>query len=80
MVKEVAPGDLVCINPSNYAVKKYDSNGIKDAVEKMNPVTHYKFNILLIDNEEHLLLQERDIDFVVVEYDDVPDVVSNIVN
>lgn len=70
MVKEVNPGDIICINPQDYAVKKYQSNGIKEGIEKMNPVTHYNFNIVILDGEEYLLLKDRDIDFLVVEYDD----------
>ena len=69
-VREVKEGDIVCINPAHYAVKKYEDGSIKDGVQNMNQVTHYNFNIVELDGVEHLLLNERDIDFVVVEKGD----------
>lgn len=69
-VRAVKEGDIVCINPSNYAQKKFASNGLKDGIEGMQEVLRYNFNIVLIDGKEYLLLQERDVEFVVVEFDD----------
>lgn len=68
-VREVKVGDIVCINPSRYAVKKYDSNGVKDGVEGMNLVTHYNFNTIVLGDKECLLIDERDVDFIVKEWE-----------
>lgn len=71
-VRNVAVGDLVCINPSRYAVKKYEQNSMKaDMDEHYNSVIRYNFNVVLLDDIECLLLDERDIDFVINEYEEV---------
>lgn len=72
-VKDIKVGDLVCINPSRYAVKKYKEDSLKNGVVSVNPVMGYNFNVVEIDDEECLLLQDRDIDFIVEEFEEVPD-------
>ena len=69
-VRDIKVGDIVCINPSRYAVKKYEDNSIKGDVISTNPVISYKFPIIEIDKEEYLLLQDRDIDFVIEEWEE----------
>lgn len=69
-VRGINIGDIVCINPSRYEEKKYASNSIKDGIESMQQVINYNFNVVLIDGKEYLLLQDRDIEFVVLEFDD----------
>lgn len=68
-IRDIKIGDLVCINPSRYAVTKYKSDSIKDDIEGMNPVTHYNFNIVTLDGVDHLLIDDRDIDFIVEEWE-----------
>ena len=69
-VRDIKAGDIVCINPSRYAVKKFEDGSMKDGVISTNPVVSYKFPIIEIDKKECLLLQDRDIDFVIEEYEE----------
>jgi co-chaperonin GroES (HSP10) len=67
-VRDIKVGDMVMINPSHYAVKKYDKNSIQNDLDN-NPTLSFKFNWIYIDTEKgkqvpHLLLNDRDIDFV----------------
>lgn len=66
-VRDIQVGDQVMINVLNYAVKKYDSNSIKEDMG-MNSTIGYKFNWVVVDDEdgnpqECLLLNDRDILF-----------------
>lgn len=68
-VRGVKVGDIVCINPSNYAIHNFSPNSVKNDL-MTNEVTRYSFNVVELDGVNHLILQERDIDFVVEEYED----------
>lgn len=71
-VKEVKEGDLVAINPRNYAVRKYAPNSLKGNMDEYtNEIVSYSFNVLEIDGKEHLMIQERDIDFVITDYEEI---------
>ena len=77
MVRNVSVGDIVAVNPKKYEVRKYDKNSTKEAmVEHYNPVISYNFNLLELNDEVVLLLEESDIDFVIEEYEEVPDEVK----
>lgn len=81
-VRDIKVGDLVSINPSRYAVRKYEDGSLKDGVISQNPVVSYNFHTIEIDKVEHLLLQDRDIDFVIEEWEekeDKPETASTIV-
>lgn len=81
-VRDIKVGDLVSINPSRYAVRKYEDGSLKDGVISQNPVVSYSFHTIEIDKIEHLLLQDRDIDFVIEEWEeeeDKPETASTIV-
>ena len=69
-VRDIKVGDMVSINPSRYAVRKYEDGSLKDGVISQNPVMSYNFHTVEIDGVEHLLLQDRDIDFVIEEWQD----------
>lgn len=69
-VHNIQVGDLVCINPSRYAVKKHKEGSLKDGVVTDNPVITYNFNVVELNGVPHLLLSDRDIEFVVEEYDE----------
>lgn len=71
MVRGIQVGDIVCINPKRYAVKKYKEGSLKDGVITENPVVSYNFNVIELDKIPHLLLTEQDIDFVIEEYEEV---------
>ena len=67
-VKNVKEGDIVCINPERYAVRKYSPNSVKaDLLE--NVVTNYNFNVVTINDVDYLLLDETDVEFIVEEYE-----------
>lgn len=68
-VRDIKVGDIVCINPRNYGVKKHQEGSLKDGVITDNPVLQYHFNVVEIDGEECLLLRDNDIDFIVEDYE-----------
>lgn len=78
MVRDITEGDLVQINPKNYAVRKHKEGSLKDGVIEDNVVTGYRFNTIEIDDTEYLYLTDRDIDYVIVEYETVQTNKSNL--
>lgn len=72
-VHGIQEGDMVCINPIRYSVKKHQEGSLKDGIITDNPVISYNFPTVLLDGKEHLLLQDRDIDFVITEYEETKD-------
>ena len=44
-VRGIVEGDIVCINPSRYAVKKYTEGETKEMIQSMQQVISYNFNI-----------------------------------
>lgn len=67
-VRGVKVGDLVCIDPKAYAVKKHEAGSLRDGVITDNPVVSYNFDVIELDGRQCLLLQERDITFVIEDY------------
>lgn len=72
-VREIKEGDLVCINPTRFGVKKHKEGSLKDGVVTDNPIIQYNFDVVEMDGKQCLLLQDRDIDFIIEEYEEVPD-------
>ena len=72
-VRDVKVGDIVSINPARFAVMKHKEGSFKDGVIQDNQVLEYKFDIIKIDNEDYLLLQDRDIEFIIEEYEIIED-------
>ena len=72
-VRDIKVGDLVCINPTRFAVKKHQAGSLKDGIVTDNPVTTYNFDVVEMDGKHCLLLQDRDIDFIIEEFEEVPD-------
>ena len=69
VVRDIKPGDMVCINPSNYAVRKFAENSMKAGMQEYkNDVVGYNFNVVIMDDVEYLLLNDRDIDFIIEEW------------
>lgn len=75
-VRGIKEGDVVCINPTRYAVMKHEDKSMKNGVIGDNLVLGYKFNTITIDGVEHLMLYDQDIDFIVVRSEDVEDKVA----
>lgn len=72
-VRDIKVGDLVWINPTRFGVKKHREGSLKDGVITDNPIITYNFNVVEMDGKQCLLLQDRDIDFIIEEYEEVPD-------
>jgi hypothetical protein len=70
-VRNVKVGDLVCVNPERYAVKKHEAGSLKDGVITDNPVIKYNFNIMELEGVPHLLLDENDVSFIITDYEEV---------
>lgn len=73
-VKDIKVGDVVAINPTRYAVMKHENKSLKNGIIGDNMVKGYKFNTITINDKEHLMLYDQDVDFVIEEYEDVEDV------
>ena len=67
-VRDIKVGDLVCINPIRYAVKKHQEGSLKDGVITDNPVIRFDFPTIEMNGKQYLYLQDRDIDFVIEEF------------
>lgn len=72
-VRDIKVGDLVCVNPARFAVRQHQAGTLKDGVVTDNPVVKYNFDVIGMDGKQCLLLQDRDIDFIIEEYEEVPD-------
>ena len=71
-VRDIFPGDVVCINPIRYAQYKHNKDSLKDLATD-NPITGYNFNVVEIDGKDCLLLHDQDIRYVIEDYEEVPD-------
>lgn len=70
MVKGIKVGDMVNINPTRYAVMKHKEGSLKDNIVTDNPVVGYNFRTVMIDGNEYLYLEDRDINYVIEEYEE----------
>ena len=70
-VRGIKEGDLVCINPSRFAEKQYQDGSLKDGIVTQNKVIRYNFDTVEMDDKVCLLLQDRDISFVISEYEEI---------
>lgn len=76
-VRGIKVGDLVCINPTRFGVKKHQEGSLKDGVITDNPIITYNFDVVVLDGKQHLLLQDRDIEFIVEDYEEVKPTVAS---
>ena len=82
-VRDIKVGDLVSINPSRFAVKKHREGSLKDGIITDNPVVAFNFDTINIDGNTCLVLQDRDIEFIIEEFEEIPNEtisVNNVVN
>lgn len=77
-VRNIKVGDLVCVNPERYAVKKHEAGSLKDGVITDNPVIKYNFNIMELEGVPHLLLDENDVSFIITDYEEVKEQKSDL--
>lgn len=66
--KGIKVGDIVHINPIAYGKPKYKEGSLKDGVIENNYTVEFNIPTIIINNKEHLFLQDRDIDFIVTKY------------
>lgn len=82
LVRNIKVGDTVMINPSRYAVRKYEEkpmeNSIKNDME-LNPVVGYRFNTIVLDGKEHLILYDQDISYILEEFSEIEEEETNLV-
>lgn len=82
-VRDIKVGDLVSINPSRFAVKKHREGSLKDGIITDNPIVAFNFDTINIDGNTCLVLQDRDIEFIIEEFEEIPNEtisVNNVVN
>jgi hypothetical protein len=72
-VNEVKVGDLIWVDPTRYEIKKHTEGSLKDGIISDNVTVGYKFNIFMVNGEPHLLLQDRDVRFVIEDYEEEED-------
>lgn len=67
-VRDIQVGDLVMVDISHYAIKRYSKDSLQNDMDN-NPIIEYKLNWVTIDNEngepeDCLLLSDRDVLYV----------------
>lgn len=77
-VRDIKVGDLVWVNPTRFGVKKHQEGSLKDGIITDNPVITYNFDVVEMDGKQCLLLQDRDIDFIIEEWEEIPDTQSQV--
>lgn len=76
-IKDIKVGDVVFVNPTRFAVKKHKEGSLRDGVITDNPVVTYNFDVIKIDGNDCLLLQDRDVDFIVEEFEEEEEVIED---
>lgn len=71
MVKTIKVGDEVCINPTRYQVMQHKDKSLKNGVIGDNMMVGYKFHTITLGDKECLVLYDSDIEFIVLEAEDV---------
>lgn len=69
-VKNISVGDLVYINISNYAKRKYEQDQIKEHLLH-DEIVGYTIPTVTMDGEDYLLLQDRDILYIIEEFEEI---------
>ena len=70
-VRNIKVGDMVSINPKRFRVMKHREGTLKDGIISDNTVDGYNFDTIELDGKECLMLQDRDIDFVIEDYEEI---------
>ena len=71
-VRDIKVGDVVCINPTRFAkpTHKKDENSVMGNTEGYSVQMTYNFDIIEMAGKQCLLLQDRDINFIVEEWEE----------
>lgn len=78
-VRGIKEGDFVLINPTRYAVKKHQEGSLKNGIIADNPVVSYNFNFVDVNDTVCILLYDQDVDYVIQEYEETEDKISNLI-
>lgn len=71
-VREVKEGEVVLIDPSRYMKRKYSDNSLReDFVD--NPIVEIDIPTVTMDGKDYFMIEERDIAYVIVDSEEVPD-------
>ena len=69
MVRGVKVGELVMINPAAYIKKRYSDNSIREDIVD-NPTVKVDIPTVEISGIQHFMIDERDIEFVIEDYEE----------
>jgi threonine dehydrogenase-like Zn-dependent dehydrogenase len=72
-VRDIKVGDLVSINPTRFGKRVHKEGSIQQATVNDNPVTEYIFPTIMVNGQECLFLQDRDINYVVDSWQVIED-------
>lgn len=68
-VHGINEGDIIKVNYDRYAVAKHVPGKIKDNIQSDNLSATYEIPVIDINGVDHLFLQDRDVEYIVEEYD-----------
>lgn len=77
VVRSVKEGDYIAINLDRFAIKMHKDGSLKDGVITDNPVIKYNFPIIEVGGKDCLLIDERDIQFIVDSFDEDEPILVN---
>lgn len=69
-VQDIKVGDLVKINPSRYGKPYQSKKSVTSTTEEYETMISYQFKTIEVDGKQLLELQDRDIDYIVEEYEE----------
>lgn len=72
-VNGINVGDLVCVNPTRFGKPYQKKNSMSAATEEYETMVSYQFDFIEIDGQPVLKLQDRDVSYVVEEYEEIED-------
>lgn len=70
-VREIKEGDLVLLNLQNYIKRKWKENSIKEDITNMEEEFVYDFPRMFLDGEMYGKFQDRDIDGIITDFEEV---------
>lgn len=77
-VRDIKVGDVVMINPIRYSEFKHQEGSLKDGVITDNPVIRLHIPMVEINGVEHLMIQDRDVDYIIEDYEEKEDEPSSL--
>lgn len=70
-VRDIKEGDVVCIDPTRYAVVNHRAKSLSNGDTGDDMVIGYKFKTISLDNKECLMLFDQDITFIIEDSEDI---------